>query len=250
MSQRFIPAVYYRGGSSKGVMFHRHDLPANRAEIDPILLTVLGSPDPNGRQLNGMGGGISSLSKAIIIGKSEHPEADVDYLFAQVAVDKALVDTNPSCGNMLAGVGPFAIEQGLVHPHVGETTVRIFNVNTGSLIEAVVQTPGGTVTYEGDTAIDGVPGTAAPIALRFRNIAGGKTGRLLPTSLPKDIIDGIEVYASLREHHRQVPTIIITGFADEHQDTLAAMQDVTVTGVLNKPFDPELLLQRLEKLAA
>jgi hypothetical protein len=151
----------------------------------------MGSADPS--QVDGAGGASSVTSKVAIVSPSAHPEADVDYLFAQVGVEQAVVDTAPSCGNILAGVGPFAIECGFVAAEEGMTTVRVHNVNTGALIECRVRTPGRLVCYEGDTAIDGVPGTAAPVALRFRNIAGGKTGRLLPTGNVRDTVCGVEV---------------------------------------------------------
>ena len=130
MTQRFIPAAFIRGGSSKGVFFHARDLPTARAEIDPILLGVLGSPDPYGRQLDGMGGGISSLSKGVIIGPPTRPDADVDYTFAQVSVDKPVVDWKGNCGNLSSAVGPFAVDEGLVAAADGEALVRIHQVNT------------------------------------------------------------------------------------------------------------------------
>jgi 2-methylaconitate cis-trans-isomerase PrpF len=128
-----------------------------------------------------------------MISKSKRPDADVDYLFAQVQINEAFVDTKPNCGNMLVAVGPFAIEAGLVPAKNGETPVRIFNVNTQSLVEAIVQTPGGQVTYEGEAAIDGVPGTAAPVGINFRNAIGSVTKKMLPTGRPLDVIDGVEV---------------------------------------------------------
>lgn len=189
MSQRLIPAVYYRGGSSKGIMFHRHDLPANRAEIDPILLTVLGSPDPNGRQLNGMGGGISSLSKAIIVGKSEHPEADVDYTFIQVAVDKPICDWDGVCGNMSSAVGPFAIEEGLIDaPADGEFVVRIHETSTGKIIHSRFAVKDGRPVVGGDFTIAGVAGTGSMIRLDYLNPGGALTGKLLPTG---DVVDSV-----------------------------------------------------------
>ena len=143
-------------------------------------------------QVDGIGGGHPQTSKIAIVGPSSRPDADIDYLFAQAGVQQAAIDTSPNCGNMLAGVGPFAIEAGMIPATAPETRVRIFNVNTGKLIEAIVQTPGGRVTYEGNAAIDGVPGTAAPIRLSFLDAAGAKTGRLLPTGTARDRIGGIE----------------------------------------------------------
>ncbi|HEY5622442.1 MAG TPA: PrpF domain-containing protein, partial [Gammaproteobacteria bacterium] len=191
MAQREIPCVFMRGGTSRGPYFLPEDLPADAETRDRVLLAAMGSPDT--RQIDGLGGATTPTSKVAIVGRSGQADCDVDYLFAQVYVEKGIVDTAPSCGNMLAGVGPFAIERGLVDADDGETRVRIFNVNTGSRIEALVQTPDGVVEYEGDQHIDGVPGTAAPIVLSFTNIVGSKCGALLPTGERREEIDGIEV---------------------------------------------------------
>lgn len=190
-TQLVIPCVLMRGGTSKGPYFHLKDLPTDPEQRDKLLLRIMGSPDI--RQIDGIGGATTVTSKVAIVSVSEHPEADIDYLFAQVDIENEIVDTAPTCGNMLSGVGPFAIEEGLFAADVGETTIRIRNVNTESLIEAIVETPDGLVNYEGDCAIDGVPGTAAPIKLNFFNITGSKTGKLLPTGNVRDDIDGIEV---------------------------------------------------------
>jgi 4-oxalomesaconate tautomerase len=189
--QTRIPCVLMRGGTSRGPFFHASDLPSDPKQRDAVLLAVMGSPHEY--QVDGIGGAISVTSKVAIISKSHHPEADVDYLFAQVEVNQRIVDTKPNCGNMLVAVGPFAIETGLVQAKSGETTVRILNVNTQSLVHAIVQTPGGTVTYAGDAAIDGVPGTAAPVALNFESAIGSVTKKMLPTGRPLDVIDGVEV---------------------------------------------------------
>lgn len=189
--QRSIPCVMMRGGTSRGLYFRASDLPRDTAVRDAVLLAAMGSADPS--QVDGAGGATSVTSKVAIVSPSAHPWAHVDYLFAQVGVDNAVVDTAPSCGNILAGVGPFAIENGYVAAQDGETVVRIRNVNTDSLIECVVQTPNCQVCYEGDTAIDGVPGTAAPIKLGFRNIAGGRTGHVLPTGNVRDTVCGVPV---------------------------------------------------------
>ena len=186
-----IPAVLMRGGTSKGPFFLRSDLPDNQGAMSRVLLAALGSPDA--RQVDGIGGATPLTSKVCIVSKSEHANADVDYLFAQVTVDRAFVDFGPTCGNMLSGIGPFAIEQRLVPAQDGETQVCIHAVNTGALIEAVVRTPGARVEYDGDCAIDGVPGTAAPILLKFLDIVGGKTGSLFPAGAPVVEVEGIEV---------------------------------------------------------
>ena len=186
-----IPCMLMRGGTSRGPYFHASDLPADNTIRDQVLLAAMGSPDA--QQIDGIGGATTLTSKVAIISPSDHPRAEVDYLFAQVSIDKAFVDTAPSCGNILAGVAPFAIENGLVEAQEGKTVVRIRNVNTDSLIEAVIQTPDGKVQYEGDTAIDGVPGTAAPVILNFSEIVGSKTGALLPTGNVRDVVQGVEV---------------------------------------------------------
>ncbi len=186
-----IPCMLMRGGTSKGPYFRLQDLPADTAARDRVLLAVMGSPDL--RQIDGLGGAETLTSKVAIVSKSARPGVDVDFLFAQVDLARPLVDTSPSCGNMLAGVAPFALETGLVAARHGETRVMIYNVNTASRIEAVIQTPDGRVTYEGLARIDGVPGTAAPIVLNFMDVIGSKTGRLLATGNLRDRIDGIEV---------------------------------------------------------
>lgn len=186
-----IPCLLMRGGTSKGPFFLADDLPADPETRNAVLLSVMGSPDL--RQIDGIGGGDSLTSKVAIVSRSQRPGIDVDYLFAQVSVSQRAVDTNPNCGNMLSGVGPFAIEQGLVPATDPVTPVRIFNVNTGKVIEALVPTPSGEVTYEGEVHIDGVPGAAAGIVLNFLDAAGAKTGKLLPTGQALDIVDGIAV---------------------------------------------------------
>lgn len=185
-----IPCVLMRGGTSRGPYLLASDLPADPARRDAVLLRIMGSPHP--LQVDGIGGASSLTSKVAVVSASRQPGADVDYLFAQVAVNEAKVDTKPNCGNMLAGIGPFAIEAGLVAGRDPETIVRIFNVNTSTLVEAVVQTPGGRVEYEGDTRIDGVNDAAAAIKLTFLNAMGAVTGKLLPTGRVLDVIDGVE----------------------------------------------------------
>jgi 4-oxalomesaconate tautomerase len=179
--------MWMRGGTSKGGYFLADDLPADR---DAFLLRVMGSPDA--RQIDGMGGANPLTSKVAVVQRSERPDADVDYLFLQVFVDKAIVTDAQNCGNILAGIGPFAIERGLVPVEHGETEVRIFMKNTGQLATARVSTPGGRVTYAGDARIDGVPGTAAPVPITFTDTAGSSCGVLLPTGNVVDVIDGVE----------------------------------------------------------
>ncbi len=191
MIQAAIPCTLMRGGTSKGPFFLASDLPAERGARDRVLLAALGSPDV--RQIDGVGGADSLTSKVAIVSPSSRPDADVDYLFLQVVVDEARVDDSQNCGNMLAGVGPFAIERGLVPADEPITSVRIHMVNTASIAVAHVETPGGRVRYDGDARIDGVPGTAAPIVIDFLDIAGGTCGAMLPTGHVRDVIEDTEV---------------------------------------------------------
>ncbi len=186
-----IPCVLMRGGSSKGLFFMARDLPEDTEARDRLLLAAMGSPDV--RQIDGMGGGNDLASKVVIVAPSNRPDADVEYLFAQVSVARDLVDVLPNSGNMLAAVAPFALENGLVKAGSPTTRVRILNVNSGKRVEAIVQTPGGRIAYNGRFTLDGVPGASAPIALEFLDPAGTKTGRLLPTGRPQDHVDGIPV---------------------------------------------------------
>jgi 2-methylaconitate cis-trans-isomerase PrpF len=186
-----IPCVLMRGGTSRGPFFLSADLPSDAARRDAALLSIMGSGHP--LQIDGIGGGNPVTSKVAIIGPPSVAGADVDYLFAQVRTDRQIVDYSPNCGNMLAAVGPFSIEAGLVKARETETLVRIHNVNTGKVIEAKVPTRNGEVTYLGDASIDGVPGLAAPIALTFLDAAGAKTGKLLPSGNASDVIDGLRV---------------------------------------------------------
>ena len=183
--------MWMRGGTSKGGYFLRDDLPADPAERDALLLRIMGSPDP--RQIDGMGGADPLTSKVAVVSKSAREGVDVDYLFLQVFVDKGVVTDQQNCGNILAGIGPFAIERGLVEAQDGETRVGIFMENTGQIAVATVQTPGGRVTYAGDAAIDGVPGTAAPVPLEFRDTAGSTCGALLPSGKAVDKVAGVRV---------------------------------------------------------
>ena len=190
MSQIQIPCLLMRGGTSKGAYFLAHDLPEEPALRDRVLLAVMGSPDA--RQIDGIGGGDSLTSKVAIINPSTRAEADVDYLFAQVLGEEPRVDYGQNCGNVLAGVGPFAIERGLVDVTGDLTPVRIFMENTGQIAIAHVPTPNGAVSYTGDARIDGVPG-GAPLIVEFEDVAGSSCGALLPTGNAVDLFDGVEV---------------------------------------------------------
>ncbi|AIN63214.1 TPA: 4-oxalomesaconate tautomerase [Providencia stuartii] len=186
-----IPCMLMRGGTSKGVFLLADDLPKNIQERDELILAIMGSG--HALQIDGIGGGSPQTSKVAIISRSPHPDADIDYLFAQVSVTERIVDTAPNCGNILCAVGAYAIEKGLMPITGDETTIRIRNINTNTFVNATVQTPNGHIVYEGDTTIASVPGHAAPIALTFLNACGTKTGKLLPTGHAIDTFDGVEV---------------------------------------------------------
>ena len=191
MTQTAIPFLFMRGGTSRGPYMNRADLPQDLDQLAEVLIALVGSGHP--LNIDGIGGGAAVTTKVAMLSRSEDDWADVDYFFAQVSVEDRLVDFKPTCGNILSGVGPAAIEMGLVPAGEGETTVNIRAVNTGAKVAAVVQTPGGAVAYEGDAQIDGVPGTAAPVALQFMETVGGVTGAFLPTGNLRDTIDGIAV---------------------------------------------------------
>jgi len=191
MTQIAIPYLFMRGGSSRGPYFKLADLPEDRDALSEILMAVLGAGHP--RNIDGIGGGTAVTTKVAMLSRSDNADVDIDYFFAQVGVEDRLVDYRPTCGNILTGVGPAALEMGLMPTAGDQTRLRIRAVNTGARIEAIVQTPGGSVRYDGDTAIDGVPGTAAPVALSFLDVVGTSCGALLPTGNLRDIIDGVEV---------------------------------------------------------
>ena len=224
--------MWMRGGTSKGGYFLAEDLPDTPAARDSFLLRIMGSPDP--RQIDGMGGADPLTSKVAIIKKSQRPGIDIDYLFLQVFVDQAIVADAQNCGNILAGVGPFAIERGLVDAQDGETRVAIYMENTGQLAIATVQTPGRIVGYEGDARIDGVPGTAAPVPLEFRDTAGSSCGAMLPTGNAIDEVDGVPV--TLIDNG--MPCVIIKA------------QDVGITGYEDRAtLDADVTLKtRIEKI--
>ncbi|MEL6194461.1 MAG: PrpF domain-containing protein [Bacteroidota bacterium] len=187
-----IPCIFMRAGTSRGPFLDLRDLPADTEKRDQALLSIMGSPDK--KQIDGIGGATTVTSKVVMVQPSEREGIDVDYLFAQVFIDKPIVDTNPTCGNMMTGVGPFAIENGWVEAIHPETVVKVYNVNTGSYIEILVQTPNGKVNYaDGDFMIDGVPGSGAPVLMTLYEIAGGATGKLFPTGNQRDSIQGVDV---------------------------------------------------------
>ncbi|MBL0420248.1 4-oxalomesaconate tautomerase [Ramlibacter sp. AW1] len=229
---RVLPCVLMRAGTSRGPFFLKEWLPQDEEARDQALIGAIGASDP--LQLDGVGGGSTLNSKVAIVSRSSRPGCDLDYLFAQVGVGHRSVDTRPNCGNMLSGVAPFAIEQGLIPAQDGTTRVRVHNVNTGSRIDVTVRTPGGRVTYDGEARIDGVAGTAAPILLNFLDAWGAVTGQVFPTGRRIDTIDGVEVTCI----DAAMPLMIVRA------------ADLGVTG-REKPeaLDAEpALLQRLEAL--
>ena len=189
MSQTRIPAAFIRGGTSKGVFFNECDLPKDRNTWDAVFLKVIGAPDPNRRQLNGMGGGISSLNKVMIVRPSARNDADVDYTFAQVAADQSVVDYTANCGNLSSAIGPFAIDEGLIDVDDGEPLVRLFNTNTSKIIHARVPVANGQTVISGDFELQGVAGTGAKLKLDYLDPGGAGTGKLLPTGRVAETLD-------------------------------------------------------------
>ncbi|MBE90275.1 MAG: PrpF family protein [Rhodospirillaceae bacterium] len=191
MRQRKIPAAFIRGGTSNAIVFKQEDLPEDKALWDELFLAAMGTPDPNGRQLNGMGGGISSLSKVCIVGISDNPEADIDYTFAQIGVKEANVGYAANCGNMSAAMGPFAVDEGIVEPQMinGQGMVRVLNTNTNKILHSFFDVDEGMSAVDGDYELKGVAGTGAPVRMAFQNPAGASTGKLLPTGNVRDILD-------------------------------------------------------------
>jgi 2-methylaconitate cis-trans-isomerase PrpF len=197
MKQLKIPAVFMRGGTSNAIVFHQKDLPADRKQWDEIFLAAIGSPDPYGRQLDGMGGGISSLSKVCVVGPSSRPDADIDYTFAQVQVKEAKVDYSGNCGNMSSAMGPFAIDEGLLKASGKDALVRIHNTNTKKVIWSRFALDDGMSAVDGDLSIPGVAGTGSPVRLEFRDPGGATTGKLLPTGNVVDTLD-VPGYGKIR----------------------------------------------------
>ncbi len=222
---RGIPCLWMRGGTSKAAIFLASDLPLDDTARDRLLLRIMGSPDP--RQIDGIGGGDPLSSKVAILSPPSREDADVDYLFLQVFVDQPRVTAAQPCGNILAAVGPAALERGLVAAQDGETLLRIHMRNTGEIAQAVIQTPGKRVSYEGGAEIDGVPAAHAPVQLIFHNIAGAVCGALLPTGRPSDMIDGIA--CTLIDHGMPVVLMRAADFGlsgQESPETLEAMDSL------------------------
>ncbi|MFF0522391.1 4-oxalomesaconate tautomerase [Actinomadura nitritigenes] len=224
-----IRCMMMRGGTSKGAYFLAGDLPADPAERDELLLRVMGTPDP--RQIDGIGGAHPLTSKVAVVSPSRRPDVDVDYLFLQLGVGEPTVSDRQNCGNLLAGIGPFAVERGLVAAGPDRSGVRIRMVNSDSVATATFATPGGAVDYEGDTAISGVPGTAAPVVLDFEDTEGSACGALLPTGNVRDVVDGVEVTCV----DNGMPVVV------------AAASDLGVTGY-EDPADLARLRDRIQSL--
>jgi len=189
MKQLKLPAVFMRGGTSNAIVFHAKDLPRDRAQWDEIFLAAIGSPDPYGRQLDGMGGGVSSLSKVCVVGPSSRPDADIDYTFAQIQVKEAKVDYSANCGNMSSAMGPFAVDEGIFKISGKEALVRVHNTNTQKIIQSRFVLDDGLSAVDGDLAIPGVAGTGSPVRLEFLEPGGATTGKLLPTGNVIDMLD-------------------------------------------------------------
>ncbi|KAK4545033.1 hypothetical protein LTR36_003584 [Oleoguttula mirabilis] len=239
MSTQSFPATFMRGGTSNGLMIHRSDLPKDESEWQPILSSAMGSPDPYGRQLNGMGSGISSTSKVCVVSRSERQDADVDYTFVQVGIKDGSLDMAGNCGSMSSAVGPFALNEGLV-PDIelldgsAEATVRIFNTNTSKILHSTFSVDAAEAVYEpcGDYSVDGVPGTGSRITLSFLDPGGAKTGKALPTNNPVDTLslpDGTTVKASLTDIANPGVFILASDVGvsgNIHPDTLGSNTDL------------------------
>jgi len=224
MSQISIPYMQLRGGSSKGLYFLASDLPEDKEARNQVLLAAVGRDE---RQVDGLGGADPLTSKVAIVSPSTRDDADIDYLFVQVVVGENRVDTTPNCGNILAGVGPFAVEAGLVEAGAFETRIQVHMVNSGKVCELVLQTPNGVMTYEGNARIDGVPGTSAPVICNYRDVAGSACGALLPSGNVIDVVDGVEVTCV----DNGMPVVVMRagdlGIAgDETPDTLNANESL------------------------
>lgn len=253
MTSHSLPALFMRGGTSKAIMFDRRDLPADQTAWDAIFLSAMGSPDPNGRQLDGMGGGITALSKVCIVSPSERADADVDYTFAQVAVKDAKVDYKSNCGNMSSTVGPFAVETGMIAAADGEAAVRIYNTNTDKIIHAIFLVRDGCPVYGGDLSIPGVHGTGSPVRLDFIEPGGATTGKLLPSGNAVDVLE-IEGHGSIEASlvdaanacvFVRASDIGLTGteLPDEIErraDILKLLADIRAAGSLRMGIAPDL----------
>ncbi|WP_019203047.1 2-methylaconitate cis-trans isomerase PrpF family protein [Tsukamurella sp. 1534] len=230
----WIPAAFIRGGTSKGLFFEERELPGDPRCRDAFLLSAMGSPDPYGRQLDGMGGGLSSLSKAVIVAPSGRAGVDVDYTFAQIAIDRPIVDYSSNCGNLASAVGPFAVDQGVVERPDGAATVRMYNTNTGKTIDAHFEVADGTARVDGDLAIPGVGGAGAPVRLDFLDPGGSRTGRLLPSGAEAERIDTRHgpIEASLVDAGNPVVFVTAEAAGIRGDETVAELE--SLPGVLSR----------------
>ncbi|KAI9731099.1 MAG: hypothetical protein M1818_007956 [Claussenomyces sp. TS43310] len=233
--QNYLPASYYRGGTSRALIFNQQDLPPKREDWAAIFLGTIGGNDVNGRQLDGMGGGVSSLSKVCVVGPSSHPKADVDYTFAAIGVKDSEVDFAGNCGNMTSAIGPFAIDTGLVREKEnGDVVVRIHNTNTRKIIHATFPVVDGEAKAYGDFEIDGVAGSAAKVQLAFVNPAGSKTGKLLPTGNITDTFSGVTATCVdagnpcvfLAASSLNIDGTILPDAVDSHPTLLASLESI------------------------
>jgi 2-methylaconitate isomerase len=253
MKQLRLPAVFMRGGTSKAIVFRQEDLPAERAAWDEIFLAAIGSPDPSGRQLDGMGGGVSSLSKVCIVGPSSRADADIDYTFAQVLVKEKRVDYSGNCGNMSSAMGPFAVDEGLVRAPGDEAVVRIHNTNTRKIIRARFALDEGLAAVDGELAIPGVSGTGAPVRLEFLNPGGATTGRLLPTGNPVDmldvpgvgrieasLVDAANACAFIRAHDVGLTGIEMPEALDGNRDAMARLGAIRLAASVAMGIAPDI----------
>ena len=258
MKQLKIPAVFMRGGTSNAIVLHERDLPRERALWDEVFLAAIGSPDPYGRQLDGMGGGISSLSKVCVVGPSSRADADIDYTFAQVQVKEAKVDYSGNCGNMSSAMGPFAVDEGLVKVSGNEALVRIHNTNTRKLILAHVPVRDGEAAVDGDFELAGVAGRGARIALDFIEPGGAGTGRLLPTGRPCDVIAGVEAscvdatnpLVFVRARDVGLTAAETPPAVDANADVMARLEKIRVEAAMRMGLPPSASAPKIAFVAA
>lgn len=261
MKQKSLPAVFMRGGTSKALMVHRRDLPEDQAEWADIFASAMGSPDPYGRQLDGMGGGVSSLSKVCIIGPPSHPDADVDYTFAQVSIKEKKVDYRGNCGNMSAAVGPFAVDEGLVSAEGDIACVRVFNTNTKKIIHNTFSIEQGQARYDGDLSIPGVGGTGSPIRLDFLAPGGASTGQLLPTgnltdvlevpglgALEVSMIDAANAAVFVRAQDVGLTGLELPDYLESHPDILERLDAIRVQASVRMGIAPDVESARQIKI--
>ncbi|HEY8612711.1 MAG TPA: PrpF domain-containing protein [Roseomonas sp.] len=258
MTQQAIPAVFMRGGTSKAIMFHARDLPADRSQWDALFTAAMGTPDPYGRQLDGMGGGVSSLSKVCILAPSDREDADVDYTFGQVLIREDRVDYKGNCGNMSSAVGPFAVDEGLVRPDGDTATVRIYNTNTKKIIHGTFPLEEGRTRYDGGLAIPGVGGTGAPVRLDFLHPGGATTGKLLPSGrvvnhldvpgfgrVEASLVDAANAAVFVRARDIGLIGTELPGQLDANSDVLHLLNEIRIQGSVLMGIAPDIEAARM-----